>query len=244
MRLRRVDQVISSVSDGRNDRSVSLATQEPWRGDRPLSAGFHAASPSFRPPCRRTPRVVRCRNIRSITGELVMRLRTPFLVATAFASALIAGAAAAQDKPPIRIGEINSYTGPAAAFTLSYRDGINMAVDEINASGGVLGRKLEILFRDDNFSPADAVRLASELVLNQKVDLLAGTFLSPIALAVANYAQQKKVLFVAAEALTNQLTWEKGSRYVFRIRNPMYMLTKMLVSKAEQMKCKRWAGLG
>jgi branched-chain amino acid transport system substrate-binding protein len=173
-----------------------------------------------------------------------MRLRTSLLVATALAGALFVAPARAQDKPPIRIGEINSYTGPAAAFTTSYRDGITMAVDEINASGGVLGRKLEILFRDDNFSPADAVRLANELVLNQKVDLLAGTFLSPIALAVANYAQQKKVLFVAAEALTNQLTWEKGSRYVFRIRNPMYMLTKMLVGKAEKMTCHRWAGLG
>ena len=173
-----------------------------------------------------------------------MRLRTSFIVATALVGALLAGPVAAQDKPPIRIGEINSYTGPAAAFTHSYRDGLNMAVEEINASGGVLGRKLEILFRDDNFSPADAVRLANELVLNQKVDLLAGTFLSPIALAVANYAQQKKVLFVAAEALTNQLTWEKGSRYVFRVRNPMLMLTKMLVGKAEAMKCKRWAGLG
>ena len=85
---------------------------------------------------------------------------------------------------------------------------MNMAVDEINAGGGVLGRKLEVLYRDDNFSPADAARLANELVLNQKVDLLAGTFLSPIALAVANYANQKKVMFVAAEALTNQLTWE------------------------------------
>ncbi len=173
-----------------------------------------------------------------------MRLRTSFLVATALAGALLTAPARAQDKPPIRIGEINSYTGPAAAFTTSYRDGMNMAVDEVNASGGVLGRKLEVLYRDDNFSPADAVRLANELVLNQKVDLLAGTFLSPIALAVANYAQQKKVLFVAAEALTNQLTWEKGSRYVFRVRNPMYMLTKMLVGKAEKMKCHRWAGVG
>lgn len=165
-------------------------------------------------------------------------------VAGLLCATVLSGAAVAQEKPPIRIGEINSYTGPAAAFTHSYRDGLNMAVEEINAAGGVLGRKLEILFRDDNFSPADAVRLANELVLNQKVDLLAGTFLSPVALAVANYAQQKKVVFVAAEALTNQLTWEKGSRYVFRVRNPIYMLTKMMVEKAEGMKCSRWAGLG
>jgi branched-chain amino acid transport system substrate-binding protein len=88
------------------------------------------------------------------------------------------------------------------------------------------------------------VRLANELVLNEKVDLLAGTFLSPVALAVANYANEQKVVFVAAEALTNQLTWEKGSRYVFRVRNPMSMLTQMLVNKAITLKCSRWAGLG
>ena len=48
-----------------------------------------------------------------------MRLRTSFIVAAALAGALLAGPVAAQDKPPIRIGEINSYTGPAAAFTHS-----------------------------------------------------------------------------------------------------------------------------
>lgn len=173
------------------------------------------------------------------------RKRTTFFrMAAAFAGLCIAGSLFAQGGPPIRIGEINSYTGPVAVFTHPYRNGLQMAVDEINAKGGVLGRKLELLHRDDNFNPADAVRLANELVLNQKVDLLAGTFLSPVALAVANYAQEKKVLFVAAEPLTNQLTWEKGSRYVFRVRNPMYMLTSMMVDKAVTMKCSRWAGIG
>lgn len=172
------------------------------------------------------------------------RFRIASLLTAAFAGAFVTGPLAAQEQPPIRIGEINSYTGPVAGYTLSYRNGMTMALDEVNAQGGVLGRKLEVLSRDDNFSPADAVRLANELVLNQKVDLLAGTFLSPVALAVSNYAQQKKIAFVAAEALTNQLTWEKGSHYVFRVRNPIYMLTKMLVTKAAAMKCSRWAGLG
>ena len=171
------------------------------------------------------------------------RKRMSLIRAAALTGSLcVSGATVAQE--PIRIGEINSYTGPVAVFTHPYRNGLQMAVDEINAKGGVLGRKLEVLHRDDNFSPADAVRLANELVLNQKVDLLAGTFLSPIALAVANYATERKVLFVGAEPLTNQLTWEKGSRYVFRVRNPMYMLTSMLVGKAVTMKCTRWAGIG
>ncbi len=162
--------------------------------------------------------------------------------AVAFCGFAVTTTALAQ--APIRIGEINSYTGPVSGFTLPYRNGMDMALEEINAKGGVLGRKLEILYRDDNFSPADAVRLANELVLNQKVDLLAGTFLSPVALAVSNYADQKKVVFVAAEALTNQLTWSKGSKYVFRVRNPVSMLTQMLIGKAATMKCMRWASIG
>ena len=170
------------------------------------------------------------------------RFRTMLPIFAAITGSLLAlGAAHAQE--PIRIGEINSYTGPAAVFTMPYRNGMQMAVDEINARGGVIGRKLEVIYRDDNFSPADAVRLANELVLNQKVDLLAGTFLSPIGLAVANYAQEKKVVFVAAEPLTNQITWGKGSRYVFRVRNPMIMLTSMLVAKAATFSCSRWAGI-
>jgi branched-chain amino acid transport system substrate-binding protein len=169
----------------------------------------------------------------------------PLLVASIFASALvISNVAQAQSQPPIVIGEINSYTGPVSGFTLPYRDGMQMAIDEINASGGINGRKIEVIHRDDNFSPADAVRLANELVLNQKVDVLAGTFLSPVALALANYANEKKVVFVAAEALTNQLTWQKGNRYTFRVRNPMSMLTQMLVDKALTLKCTRWAAIG
>jgi branched-chain amino acid transport system substrate-binding protein len=69
-----------------------------------------------------------------------------------------AGPAAAQ--PPIKIGDINSYSGIGAPFTGPYRAGVEMAVEEINAKGGVLGRKIEVLFRDDKGQPAEAVKHA------------------------------------------------------------------------------------
>ena len=150
----------------------------------------------------------------------------------------------AADTPmPIRIGEINSYTGPAAAFTASYRRGFDMAIDEVNKAGGVLGRPLEVLYRDDTFSPAEGVRQARELIDNEKVDMLAGTFFSPIALAVANVANQSKTFFLAAEALSDKLTWQDGSRYVFRIRNPTYELVNMIANKAASLPCTKWAML-
>ena len=150
----------------------------------------------------------------------------------------------AADAPaPIRIGEINSYTGPAAAFTASYRHGFDMAVDEVNQAGGVLGRPLQVLYRDDTFSPAEGVRQAKELIDNEKVDLLAGTFFSPIALAVANTATQSKMFFLAAEPLSDKLTWQNGSRYVFRIRNPTYELVDMIAAKAAALPCTKWGFL-
>ena len=64
----------------------------------------------------------------------------------------------------IKLGDINSYSGIGAPFTGPYRAGVEMAVEEINAKGGVLGRKLEVIFRDDKGQPAEAVKHAQELV--------------------------------------------------------------------------------
>jgi branched-chain amino acid transport system substrate-binding protein len=147
---------------------------------------------------------------------------------------------AAAQQPPIKIGEINSYSA-IAAFTHPYRNGWQLAVDEINAAGGVLGRKLEVISRDDGGKPEDAVRTASELVGNEKVALLAGTFLSNVGLAVADFANQNKVLFLAAEPLTDAIVWEKGSRYVFRLRPSTYMQAAMLAEEAAKLPAKRWA---
>src|SRR5689334_5995056 len=75
----------------------------------------------------------------------------------------------------IKLGELNSYkTFPA--FLEPYKKGMELAQDEINAAGGVLGRPLEIVSRDDNGSPGDAVRVAEELLVREKVVLLMGTF--------------------------------------------------------------------
>ena len=107
---------------------------------------------------------------------------------------------------PIRIGEINSYKAQAA-FLEPYRKGIDLALDEVNASGGVLGRKIQVIYRDDNASPADAVRAAEELLSAEKVDVLAGTFLSHVGLAVSDLARQRKVFFLASEPLTDKIVW-------------------------------------
>jgi branched-chain amino acid transport system substrate-binding protein len=156
------------------------------------------------------------------------------------AAALTAFAQAAQAQEPIRIGELNSYK-VFAAFLEPYRKGWQLALEEVNAAGGVLGRRLEIVSRDDNGNPGDAVRVAEELLAREKVSMLMGTFASNVGLAVADLAKQRKVLFLAAEPLTDKIVWENGNRYTFRLRPSTWMQTAMLIPEAARLKKKRWA---
>ena len=154
--------------------------------------------------------------------------------------ALAAGCAQATAQGTIKLGELNSYkTFPA--FLEPYKKGWELAVEEVNAAGGVFGRKLEVVSRDDNGNPGDAVRVAEELLARANVHLLMGTFASNVGLAVADLARQRKVLFLAAEPLTDKIVWESGNRYTFRLRPSTYMQTAMLVPEAAKLKRKRWA---
>ena len=140
----------------------------------------------------------------------------------------------------IKIGEINSYKAQPA-FLEPYKKGMELAVDEINAKGGVNGRKIELISRDDNANPGDAVRVAEELISREKVDVLAGAFLSNTGLALTDFAKQKKFFYLAAEPLTDKIVWSNGNRYTYRLRPSTYMQVAMLVPEAAKLKKKRWA---
>jgi len=161
------------------------------------------------------------------------------LLAAVAAAALAPAGGRAQSAPPIRIGEINSYS-TIPQFLVPYRKGWELAVEEVNAAGGLLGRRVEVIARDDAGKPDDAVRHATELVASGQVDLLAGTFLSNVGLAVADYALRNRRLFVASEPLTDALVWDKGNRYTFRLRASTYMQSAMLVEEASKLPARRW----
>jgi branched-chain amino acid transport system substrate-binding protein len=159
----------------------------------------------------------------------------------AIAGILAAGLAApASAQQTIKIGELNSYKSQPA-FLDPYKKGMEMALEEINGKGGVLGKKLELISRDDGANPGEAVRVAEELVTRDGVAMLAGTFLSNIGLAVTNFAGQKKVVFLAAEPLTDKITWQNGNEYTFRLRASTYMQTAMLMPATVAAHKKRWA---
>ncbi|NBP35743.1 MAG: ABC transporter substrate-binding protein [Betaproteobacteria bacterium] len=159
-----------------------------------------------------------------------------------FAAASIALALAlpAHAQGVIKIGEINSYKAQPA-FLEPYKKGMDLAVDEINAAGGVGGKKFELITRDDNANPGDAVRVAEELLSREKIDVLTGSFLSHIGLALTDFAKQKKVFFLAGEPLTDKIVWSDGNAYTYRLRPSTYMQVAMLVPEAVKLKKKRWA---
>src|SRR3954463_16162947 len=149
----------------------------------------------------------------------------------------MAHSALAQD---IKIGEINSYS-LLPAFTEPYRKGWQLAVEEINAAGGINGKKLVVVSKDDGGKPAEAQTAANELVSSEGVAMLTGTFLSNLCLAVSDLSNQKKGFFLPAEPLTDAITWSKGNKYTFRLRPSNYMQAAMLVEAASKLPAKRWA---
>jgi len=167
-----------------------------------------------------------------------MRLRYVLGAGLAIVVTGMSSSAVAQSE--IKIGEINSYS-LLPAFTDPYRKGWQLAVEEVNAAGGINGKKLVVVSKDDAGKPADAQTAANELVSSENVAMLVGTFLSNIGLAVSDFANQKKVFFLAAEPLTDAITWSKGNRYTFRLRPSNYMQAAMLAEAAAELPAKRWA---
>ncbi|MCF3932383.1 ABC transporter substrate-binding protein [Acuticoccus sp. M5D2P5] len=160
------------------------------------------------------------------------------LAAAIIAAPFAGGAAHAQD--PIKIGEMNSYTR-MAAFTEPYRKGWELALEEINANGGINGRPLEIISRDDTGDPAAAIRIAEELVNRDEVVMLFGGFLSNIGLALADFANQNQIFYLASEPLTDAIVWSNGNKYTYRLRPSNWMQTGMLAAEAAKLDATKWA---
>jgi len=158
------------------------------------------------------------------------------------AGALVAQHAAAQGIRVIKIGDINSYSA-APESAQPYRNGWQLAVEQINSGGGINGHPLQVISRDDGGVQGQAAHQAQALITQDKVDVLTGTYRSDIGLAVAAVAARNGKLFVAAEPLTDAITWDKGNRYTFRLRPSTYMQAAMLVEAAARLPARRWAML-
>jgi len=133
-------------------------------------------------------------------------------------AALLALPLSAEAQKPIKVGVPLPLSGPPALFGEPASKGAQMYVDELNAKGGVLGRKIELLIRDSKADANEAVRVSRELILKENVDFLMGTLTSAEGPAVSVVAKENKIVFIAPIPKTDQLTAaDKLHPYVFRV---------------------------
>lgn len=134
------------------------------------------------------------------------------------AGSLLAGCGSTQTsskKDPIKFGVIGPYTGPNAKPGQSMKQGVTLAVDEINKAGGINGQMLEPIFEDDASVPAQSVSATEKLVTKDEVAFLIGTFNSATTLADMKIIAKEKVPMLVPIAVANEIT-ESGNKWVFR----------------------------
>jgi len=142
------------------------------------------------------------------------------LVSAVLASLLLASIAppaTAQD--PIKIGASMSVTGSYAKPGTYQKEGYDVCIDEVNAKGGLLGRKVELVIYDDQSMPATAVKLYEKLITEDKVDAVMGPYSSAVSEAVANVTEKYKKVMVAPLAATTSI-FKKGRKYIFMVITP------------------------
>lgn len=151
--------------------------------------------------------------------------RRNFIAGTAgaaLASNLGAPAILAQTRAPIRLGNLNSFTGAIAYAAENNLNGMNLYFDSIG--GTIAGRKIEIIKEDDQFNPQVGLQKAKKLVESDKVDMIVGVQASNVALAVLNYAKQQKAFYIVSGAGTDAITWDRYP-YLFRTSISAYQLS-------------------
>ena len=131
------------------------------------------------------------------------------------AGILSAGTAFAQQQP-IKIGVLYPLTGAGAVYGAPALVGHQMAIEELNAKGGILGRKVESFERDDKLNPAAASSTMKELITKDKVDIVLGGLASSVGLAMTEVSKQEKVVYISTIPKSIQITTDKLHKYVFR----------------------------
>src|SRR5437764_4963110 len=141
---------------------------------------------------------------------------------TALASTIGAPAILAQTRAPIRLGNLNSFTGGIAYAAAATYNAMEMYFESINWT--VAGRKIEIIKEDDQFNPQVGLQKAKKLIEGDKVDMIVGVQASNVALAVLNYMKQQKAFYVVSGAGTDAITWDRYP-YLFRTSISTYQLS-------------------
>lgn len=155
-----------------------------------------------------------------------MKTSIPLIALSVVCACFLVNASQAHGQASIKVGIVDTYTGPATTYTEDVLDGFKLAVTQINGQGGVLGRKIEFTRRDDKFKPDIAVEMTKDLVMRENVDILMGSTNSGGALAMSEFARKEKVPFIVTDAKSDKITGERGHRYVFNTNENTSMIGK------------------
>lgn len=154
---------------------------------------------------------------------------------TFLALALAAALPAAQAQEPIKIGLVTALSGQSAAAGEAITRGLQVAIDELNAAGGVLGRKFELLRRDDEATPAKGVLAARELVFKEKVAVLFGGLDTPVSMAIVPVMNEAKVPFMGPWAAGTPITKNGANpNFVFRVSAVDEIVDKAMLQYAQK----------
>src|SRR5437762_12591244 len=159
----------------------------------------------------------------SVVGSIALRggsrMTTKALGALIAAMGVVAGGLPAEAQGPIRIGASLSLTGTYAKLGRNQHEGYKLCVKDLNARGGLLGRKVELVVYDDQSTPATAVRLYEKLITEDRVDGVMGPYSSPVTEASANVTEKYKKVMVSPLAATTSI-FRKGRKYIFMVISP------------------------
>lgn len=157
--------------------------------------------------------------------------------------ALISGEATAQDQP-IKIGVLFVMTGPMGGYGKHGKQAVELAMDEINAQGGISGRKLQALFADTELKVPKGTEIAKRFILEDKVDFLIGPTSSGVAVAVSQVATENKKILVLTQAAADSLTGSQFSRYQFATLSNAMMHARAGAYYVASKPYKKWMCIG
>jgi len=159
-----------------------------------------------------------------------MTSKAPAALAVALALA-VGGVVPATAQGPIRIGASLSLTGTYAKLGKNQHEGYQLCEKDLNAKGGLLGRRVQFVVYDDQSMPATAVRLYEKLITEDKVDAIMGPYSSPVTEAAVNVTEKYKKVMVAPLAATTSI-FKKGRKYIFMVISPAEVYLEGLVDMA------------
>ncbi len=149
-----------------------------------------------------------------------------------------------QSEECIRLGAMFIMSGPFEGYGQNAQQAINLALEEINGTGGILGKKLEVVYRDTWATPTEAIKkstlIAEELITDERVNFLVGPTSSRVALAVSELAKKHKTILIVPQSATDELTGPQLHPYIFSTLSNAMMHARSGAHFAASKPYKRW----